>query len=308
MQIKEKGVAWLRQLRLHMQPMYFINYSIGSAVAYTTSQRFDLGVYVLGYICLFLGVLCAALINDYYDYPTDCINKNAGFTAGTQILVEGKLGFKEVKVGIFVVLSLIPIFGYLLIRTAGDVSPWSTLFLLSFGTIFAVEYTAPPLKLCYKGIGEVIVATMTGPFPILFGYIPQIGTWTNSLPWLLSIPLFFAMFAAITLGTIPDYQADKTVSKKTISVIFGPRIAALVSLALIAITALSCVLLWYLKILTGPVSITLFVVIPYALILSHAVIKLIKSDDFDRPINNILRVAVFNIMLIGLILLLSLLW
>jgi 1,4-dihydroxy-2-naphthoate octaprenyltransferase len=149
---------------------------------------------------------------------------------------------------------------------------------------------------------------MAGPFPILFGYIPQIGTWTNSLPWLLSIPLFFAMLAGITLGTIPDYQADKAVSKKTISVIFGPRVAALVSLTLIAITALSCVLLWYLKILTGPVSITLFVVIPYALILSHAVIKLIKSDDFDRPINNILRVAVFNIMLIGLILLLSLVW
>ncbi|MDI6811606.1 MAG: UbiA family prenyltransferase, partial [archaeon] len=138
--------------------------------------------------------------------------------------------------------------------------------------------------------------------------ILQIGTWTNSLLWLLSISLFFAMFTAITLGGIPDYYADRTVSKKTISVIFGPRLAAIIALFLLALTTISCLLLWLFNILKGPGSITVFVVIPYALILGLAVIKLIKSDDYDRPINRILQVAVFNITLIGLILLLSLLW
>jgi 4-hydroxybenzoate polyprenyltransferase len=156
---------------------------------------------VLGFIVIFLGVICAAVTNDYFDYPTDRLNKNAGmFNGGSRVLVEGELGFNEVKRGIFVL------------------------------------------------------------------------------------------------------------SRKRFAVIFGTRLAAIISLYLIAVTALSGILFWYFNILTGPGSITVVLAIPYSLILSFAVIKMIKTDDYERAINRIFPLTIFNILLIGLILLVSLLW
>jgi 1,4-dihydroxy-2-naphthoate octaprenyltransferase len=142
MRIKEKIIAWLKLAHVFFYPFNWVIYNIGVAVAYTTAQRFDLGVYVLGYICLFLVELGMVFINDYFDYPTDRVNKNAGIcNGGSRVLVEGKLGFNEVKAGIFVLLCLIPVFGYLLIQTAKDVSAFSILFLLLFGIFLGWGYS-----------------------------------------------------------------------------------------------------------------------------------------------------------------------
>lgn len=309
MEIKEKIIAWLRLARLQFQLPYFISYSIGAAAAYATYQVFNVGVYVLGLIVTSLGVICAAVVNDYYDYPTDCVNTKRGtFNAGSGVLVEGKLGFNEVKVGIFVILGLILVFGFLLIDAAQDVSALLIVCFGLLGIFLLLEYSAPPLKFSYKGMGEIVTSIMAGPYPILLGYFVQIGTWSDSLPWLLGIPLFLATLTAGAIGSIPDYHADLQVLRKRFSVIFGPRLTAIISLGLIALTAISGVSLWYFKILTGPGSLTVFVGIPYSLNLSLGVIKLIQTDDYERKIEKVFKLALFNIMLFGLIPLPSLLW
>lgn len=309
MRIKEKCIAWLRLARLQFQPIYFINYTIGAVAAYATYQIFNVSVYVLGFIVIFLGVICAAFTNDYYDYPTDRLNKNtSAFSGGSRVLVEGKLGFNEVKAGIYVILCLIFAFGYLLIQTAKDVSAFLIVFFGLIGIFLLLEYSASPLKFSYRGIGEIVMSIMAGPYPILLGYIIQIGRWTDSLPWLLSIPMFLAALIAGAIGSIPDYRADIEVSRKRFAVLFGPRLTAIISLCLISFTAVSGVLLWYFKILTGPGSITVVVVIPYSLILSLAVIKMIKTDDYERTINRIFQLVILYALSFGLILLLSLLW
>ncbi len=311
MRIKEKIIAWLKLARVFFYPFNWVIYNIGVAVAYTTSQRFDLGVYVLGYICLFLVELGTAFINDYFDYPTDRVNKNAGtFNGGSRVLVEGKLGFNEVKAGIFVLLCLIPVFGYLLIQTAKDVSAFSILFLLLFGMFLGWGYTAPPLKFSYRGwgIGETVSSFSGGPLVIFFGYFLQTGIWTNPLPWLLSLPLFLATFGSALLPEIPDYHADFSVSRMTIPVIFGPRWAVILSICFNSLAAMTGLVLWYLKIITGPIGIALFVVIPHALVLCRALFKLIKTDDYDRKMDDILQLGLSYMFWFALIPLLSLIW
>jgi len=309
MRIKEKGIAWLRLARLQFQPIYFVIYTVGAAAAYTTYQIFNVSVYVLGFIVIFLGVICAAVTNDYFDYPTDRLNKNAGmFNGGSRVLVEGELGFNEVKMGIFVLLCLIFVFGYLLIQTAKDVSAFLIVFFGLIGIFLLFEYSAPPLKFSYRGLGEIVMSIISAPYPILLGYLLQIGRWMDSLPWLLSILIFLAVLIAGALGSIPDYCADMNVSRKRFAVIFGPRLTAFISLYLIAVTAISGILFWYFNILTGPGSISVVLAIPYSLILSFAVIKMIKTDDYERAINRIFPLTIFNILLLGFILLVSLLW
>lgn len=297
-----KFYAWLKIARIQFYPMTFIAYGLGSACAFITFHRFNVSIFLLGYIALFLIELCAILANEYYDYDTDRINKNFSiFTGGSRILVEGRLGFKEIKIGITAILCLIVVSGYLLIKIGRYASLAIILFLLLAGIFMGLGYTVQPMKFCYRGLGEIVVAITHSPYVIMCGFIFQTGAWRDPLPWLLSIPLFFAVLAAITLSHIPDLLADKEVSKKTIAVIFGPAFAAIMAMCFICIAAISGSLVWSFKIIRGPYALIILIVIFHVIILLSALFSLIKSNNFDRRINQIMGLALSYIVWFGLI-------
>ena len=96
-----KILAWLKIVRLHFYPMTWIAYSMGAAAASGNIKKWDPKVYIIGYLVLFCMELSTILVNEYYDYATDRLNKNAGpFTGGTRVLVAGELTFAEVRAGI----------------------------------------------------------------------------------------------------------------------------------------------------------------------------------------------------------------
>jgi 1,4-dihydroxy-2-naphthoate octaprenyltransferase len=90
-------------------------------------------------------------------------------------------------------------------------------------TTLALGYTVPPLKLCYRGLGELDVGLTHSPGAILCGFVFQGGDWHAGLPWLLSLPLFLAVLPGITLSGVPDLNADAAVGKRTLAVRTGVR-------------------------------------------------------------------------------------
>ena len=70
--------------------------------------------------------------------------------------------------------------------------------------VLALAYTVPPLKLSHRGFGEIDVALTHSAGAILAGYVAQGGTWTDSAPWLLSLPLGLAVLPSILLAGCPD--------------------------------------------------------------------------------------------------------
>jgi len=156
--------------------MTWIAYSMGSMASSRNLKKWDLEVYWIGYLVLFFIEMSTILANEYYDYGTDRLNKNAGpFTGGTRVLVEGKLGFAEVRMGIWASLILAVGFGYLLIRIDGQASSFSIVLLILVGLFLGLGYTVPPLKFSYRGLGEVTVALTHSPYVILCGYVFQGG-------------------------------------------------------------------------------------------------------------------------------------
>jgi 1,4-dihydroxy-2-naphthoate octaprenyltransferase len=305
--MKDKILAWVKIARLQFYPMTWVAYSLGAVAASSTSQKFDLRVYGLGYAALFFVELSTILTNEYYDYGTDRLNKNAGpFTGGTRILVEGKLGFHEVKTGILVALLHAVGLGIALTRITPDVSPLAIFLLLLIGVFLGLGYTAPPFKFSYRGFGELTVGLTHSPYVILCGYIFQGGSWQSPLPWLLSIPLFFATLGAITLAGIPDRLADQEVSKKVLAVIFGPRAAVILASFLVVIAAVSGMLLWYFKIIKGIRGSMILFVIPHGLILLFVLFKLNQSGNYDRKIDGIMTLSLSYIIWFGIIPLLAL--
>ena len=303
-----KFYAWMRIARIQFYPMTFIAYSLGAACAFTVFHRFDIAIFLAGYSALFLIELCAILANEYYDYDTDRINKNfSAFTGGSRALVEGRLGFREIKTGISIALCLIIASGYLLIKIDRYAAPGLIIFLLLTGIFLGLGYTVRPLKFCYRGLGEIVVGITHSPYVILCGFIFQAGTWRNPLPWLLSGPLFFAVLAAIILADIPDFPADKEVSKRTIAVIFGPRFTAIAAMCLICIAAVCGILLLRFKIIKDSPALLIMIIIPHAIILLSMLAGLIRSNNFNRRIDNIMAMALSYIAWFGLIPLASLL-
>jgi 1,4-dihydroxy-2-naphthoate octaprenyltransferase len=303
---KEKFFAWIQVIRLHFYPMTWIAYSLGAMAASREFAQWDLAVYGVGYLVLFFIELSTILANEYYDYGTDRLNKNAGpFTGGTRVLVEGKLGFAEVKAGIWLSVGLAAGFAYLLIRVNEQVWSFPILLLILLGFFLGLGYTVPPLKFSYRGLGEVTVAFTHSPYVILCGYVFQGGAWDDPLPWLLSIPLFLAVLSAIILAGIPDRLADQEVSKKGIAVLRGPREAVLLACLFTCLASLSGVLLEHSRILPGSPGKWIWGAVPHGIILLLALFKLIRSGNYDRRIDGIMALALSYIIWFGLIPLIS---
>ncbi len=302
-----KALSWLKISRLHFYPLPLIVYSLGAAAAQSMYQKFNLGIYVLGYVFIFLVELCSVLTNEYFDYKTDAQNKNQGpFNGGSRVLVEGRLEFREVRAAIVFLLLLIFGTGYVLFKISSDVQPLLMVSLLLFGPFLGLGYTLPPLKFSYRGIGEILVAVTFSTYLILCGFTFQNGAWKDPWPWLISLPLLFVIFSAITLSGVPDYLADRAAQKRTLAVIFGQRSAIILCAASISAAAFSWIALYYFKILKGWPVVSIFFVLVHASLLSILLIKLIRSDHFDRKINREMVLTLSYMLWFGLIPFLSL--
>ena len=304
-----KAAAWLRVIRLQFYPMTLITYSVGAPLAARISGGFDPLVYGLGYLFLFLTEVATVLTNEYYDYNSDSANRNAGpFTGGSRILVNGRLSFREVRAGIIVALSAATLCGLPLLLTIfqRQQAPVTAIVLLLIGIVLGMAYTAPPLKLSHRGLGELVVGLANGPYVVLCGFVFQSGVWLHPQPWIFSVPIMFAIISAITLSGIPDFEADRGGSKTTLAVLMGPQAAAWVSIVSVAIACAAGLLLWFTGSLTGPTGTLILGAVPHAIILMVSIRNLINSGHFDRPINTIMVLSLSYILWFGIIPLLGL--
>jgi 1,4-dihydroxy-2-naphthoate octaprenyltransferase len=86
------------------------------------------------------------------------------------------------------------------------------------GFIVSVGYTAPPLRLVYRGVGELAVAVGFGPLMLLGAYVAQTGGTLAWEPFVASVPI--AIFVALILyvNEIPDRRSDARAGKMTLPV------------------------------------------------------------------------------------------
>ena len=218
--------AWIAVSRLHFYFQPWLAYTMG-ALAVTASSRdeWQWPGYLLGYAGIFLLEFITVATNELSDFASDRMNANASaLTGGSRVLVNGRLSSGELRCGrriAFVLLAAVLLVGAFTISNVGPM-----IVLGAIGLVMGVVYSAPPLRLCARGLGEFNVAITHSFLAVLAGYALQGGPLLSAIPWLLALPLCLAVLPAITLAGFPDFEADAATGKRTLAVRLGRQRAA----------------------------------------------------------------------------------
>jgi len=218
--IKQSAFNFLRALRLKFLTASLIPVILGTVIARSETGYFNLWRFII--VILGIGSLHLAtnLINDYYDNKSgnDAINKNfSAFSGGSRVIQEGLITSKAIFILSIIFFSFGILIGlYLNLIIKGNV----VLFLGIIGVFFGYFYTANPLKIGYRKLGELVVALSFGPLVCFGAYYVQIER-ISFTPIIVSIPIAILIGLVLLVNEIPDYEADLLCNKKTIVVWLG---------------------------------------------------------------------------------------
>lgn len=297
---KRKLMAWINALRLQFYPMAWVAYTVGALVA-AGSGVFSTTAYWLGFLFLFFLEASAVLTNEYVDVETDRKNTFAGpFTGGSRVLVDGNLGFDEVRAGIATTLLLTGAFGFGAL-SVGVGSVLATLAAMTLLVVLAIGYTVPPLKLSYRTLGELDVAVTHSVGVMVFGFVLLGGAWYDPLPWLLGLPLLLATVPSITLAAVPDLRADRAAGKRTLPVRLGIDRATTIASACALTAALTAVLLHRLDLVAGAYGPIIYLSVFHALGLVWLLKIRLDPERMPRRIDGHIAAALGYVLWFGVV-------
>lgn len=161
------------------------------------------------------------LVNDYFDYKTGLDNKD-NFGA-LNILVQGALTPAQVRNAAVVAFVLAAAIGAYFIWEAGDKAD-VLIYLILFGALSAYFYTAPPLSLKYRGLGDLQVILSFAVLMVFGAYYVQTKTF-SWLPMLYSIPIGLLVDDILHINNLRDIPADTKANISTLAIWLGENAA-----------------------------------------------------------------------------------
>ncbi len=143
------------------------------------------------------------------------------FSGGKRVIVDGLLS-RRATIAVAVVAYALGIAIGAVIATAREPRVWA---LGIAGVALAFFYHAPPLRLSYRGLGEIAVAACYGPLIACGTFLVQRGSIDGPVVS-LSICLGVLIVAFLVANEFPDFHADAGGGKRTLVVRLGKRRAA----------------------------------------------------------------------------------
>jgi 1,4-dihydroxy-2-naphthoate octaprenyltransferase len=212
------GWLFLRATRLPFLTATFVPILLGIAVAgWTNGFSWWLALLTLiGGACIHLGLNVA---NDVFDTTSgaDAANVNpTQFSGGSRVVHYGLLSLREIALLSFGFYAVGIAIGVGLAAARG----WDLLWLGVAGALLSLFYTAPPLRLVHRGVGEIVVALGFGPIMTLGAYFVQAQEYDLE-PLLASLPVGILIALVLYVNEVPDRPADAKAGKRTLPVRFS---------------------------------------------------------------------------------------
>jgi geranylgeranylglycerol-phosphate geranylgeranyltransferase len=219
---------------------------------------------ILAILAVFFETAAGNVINDYFDYKIDLINKPE------RPIPSGRISLKNGKNYAYLLFLAGTICGFLISYLTNNWIPFGIVILADIVLyLYAYKLKATPL------IGNLAVGFMTG-----FGFV--FGGFSINNPTIIMTSIFLGFFAFVMttareiVKDIEDIEGDKADGAKTLPIMIGAKKPAILAAILIVIDSALCPLLYYYHVF----GILYLVVIAIAVILFiYSAILILKSQD-----------------------------
>ena len=222
---------------------------------------------IFAILTVFFETSAGNVINDYFDYEIDLINKPS------RPIPSGRISLKNGRNYGYFLFLLGTICGFLISYLTNN---WIPFLIVVFADIvlylYAYKLKTTPL------IGNLCVGFMTG-----FGFLFAGFSINNPhIIWISAILGFFAVVMTIAreiIKDIEDIEGDESTGAKTLPILIGRKIPAYIAFILIIIDVILCPLLYFYNIFT----ILYLVIIAVAIALFiYSAILILKSQDKEN--------------------------
>lgn len=226
-------------------------------------RSFNLPI-ILAMLAVFFETAAGNVINDYFDYNIDLINKPE------RPIPSGRISLKTGRNYGYLLFILGTICGLLISIISGNWIPFAiVLFADIVLYLYASTLKSTPL------IGNLAVGFMTG-----FGFV--FGGFAINNPTIILTSLYLGFFAFVMttarelVKDIEDIEGDKADGAKTLPILYGEKIPAALAFILIIIDCALCPLLYFNNIFGFYYLIIIAIAV---LLFIYSAILIIKNQD-----------------------------
>ncbi|MBC5801221.1 MAG: prenyltransferase [Candidatus Eremiobacteraeota bacterium] len=211
--------AFLRLSRLRFLVGGLLGGAFGTAMAWYQSGRVDIGAYALAQATITSYQFMTHYANDYFDRRSDVTAVRTPYSGGSGTLIDGSLQ-PVVALRAALVCMGLGLLGTAALALAAR-RPDAAVAALAI-CAGAWVYSAPPLRLSARGLGELDTALVVAVLVPLCAFLAQ-----NAVPggrFVASVlPGAGAMLGMMLAVEYPDRGADAAAGKRTLVVRLGTR-------------------------------------------------------------------------------------
>lgn len=210
--------SWVQAARPLAHANIAIPLLVGEVLGWATTGQWDLRLVALTHVAAVLDQLFIVFANDVADEASDRENGEATlFSGGSRVLVEGKISPGALRRASWgAAAALLGVAAFMALGLARPLL--FPLWVVGVALLWAYSY--PPLRLSYRGHGEVAQGLGLGVVLPVVGYYTVAGT-LDGLSWQALVPLFVLGFAGNINTALPDARADAATDKRSWPVRYG---------------------------------------------------------------------------------------
>jgi 1,4-dihydroxy-2-naphthoate octaprenyltransferase len=216
--VHPKLFAFIRLARLKFLLGGFSGGALGTAIAAYETHAVDPLGYALAQLAITGAHLMTQFANEFYDRESDALTTRTPYSGGSGVLVAGELAPVVALRAALVCLAL-GACGILALLATGRVVAG----VLGVAIVAcAWAYSAPPLRLLARGLGEIDTVLVVAILVPLCAYAAQThGIDARALA--STLPGGLAMFLMMLCVELPDVAADAATGKRNLVIRLGER-------------------------------------------------------------------------------------
>ncbi|MDL2290184.1 prenyltransferase [Paludibacteraceae bacterium OttesenSCG-928-F17] len=246
------------------------------------SENFVWWLGLIGVVGVVFAHLGLNLFDDYFDfkkkksdYREELVHEGFRARIGkTPYLVSGESTLKQLLVACCIFCGIAVALGAIVFVFRGEM----ILYIAAVAAFLGIFYSAPPLRLSYHGLGELVIGVMFGPLVMLGVYYAACSEF-NEMILLISLAAGLLVTNVVYIHSMLDVIPDEKIGKMTLAVVLRKKKYQLVALACIEFIPFIIIILGVVFRFFSPWFLLTFVTFPMAVSLFYMMVEFTRNPD-----------------------------